>query len=327
MHAQRARSKGVGVKSLCAAAALAAELAVTVFGLRASAPERPKITGVSHLSILTTDSAKTEFFFVHDLGAVKRPDAENRLGARYYFNAIQFVEVLPMSTPASGAAPRLTRLDHSAFNTSNADDLRRYLDKHGVQIPPAVRAASDGSRYFTVNDPEGNRVEFVQPPDQPEPVPPNPLSDHILHVGYIVHDPAAEDAFYIALLGFRAYWRGGAKDDRVDWISQQVPDGTDWIEYMVVKGTATSGIPPEMSQQLAGVLDHFALGVQNMEQAVDLLDAGDRLTARHSAPQIGRDGKWQINMYAPDGTRAELMEFQPSVKPCCSPFLLPNPTK
>jgi hypothetical protein len=31
-------------------------------------------------------------------------------------------------------------------------------------------------------------------------------------------------------------------------------------------------------------------------------------------------------MYDPDGTRAELMEFQPAVKPCCSPFLAPSPT-
>jgi hypothetical protein len=51
------------------------------------------------------------------------------------------------------------------------------------------------------------------------------------------------------------------------------------------------------------------------------------LTARHSDPKIGRDGKWQVNLYDPDGIRAELMEFQPAVKPCCSPFLLPSPTK
>jgi len=55
--------------------------------------------------------------------------------------------------------------------------------------------------------------------------------------------------------------------------------------------------------------------------------AGERLTAKHSPPQIGRDGKWQYNLYDPDGIRIELMEFQPSMKPCCSPFLLPSPTE
>jgi catechol 2,3-dioxygenase-like lactoylglutathione lyase family enzyme len=301
---------------------------VAIFALApqfANAQDRPKITGVSHLAIYTTDSAKTEQFFVHDLGAVKRSDPENAAGTRYYFNADQFVEVLPMPT-AAGLDPQ-NRLDHSAFATSDAEKMRAYLAKNGVVVPAAVKTASDGSACFEVKDPEGNRIEFVQSPAHPEHVDLNPLSDHIIHVGFIVHDAAGEDAFYVKLLGFRPYWHGGMKDNETDWISQQVPDGTDWLEYMVVKGPEKTGIPASMSQETAGVLDHFALGVQNMEKAVNLLTEGDRLTMRHSPPQIGRDGKWQLNMYAPDGTRAELMEFQPSIKPCCSPMLLPSPTK
>ena len=46
----------------------------------------------------------------------------------------------------------------------------------------------------------------------------------------------------------------------------------------------------------------------------------DRLTAKHSDPRISADAKWQLNMYDPDGTRAEVMEFQPIGKPCCSDF-------
>jgi hypothetical protein len=32
-------------------------------------------------------------------------------------------------------------------------------------------------------------------------------------------------------------------------------------------------------------------------------------------PQIGRDGKWQFNMYDPNFTRVELMEPKPVEKP------------
>jgi catechol 2,3-dioxygenase-like lactoylglutathione lyase family enzyme len=285
---------------------------------------RPRITSISHLSIYTSDAAKTELFFVHDLGALKGSDPQNPAGVRYYFSASQFVEVLPL--PAADAAS-VNRLDHAGFNTTNAEEMRRYLGAHGVTVPPAVTSGSDGSQYFEVKDPEGNTVQFVQPPKHPAAVPLNPLSDHVIHVGYVVHDASAEDAFYHGLLGFRPYWHGGMKDDATDWASQQVPDGTDWLEYMMVKGPEKTGIPPAMSQETAGVLDHFSLGVQNMEKSVDLLYEGDRATGRHSPAQIGRDGKWQFNLYTPDGTRVELMEFQPSVKPCCSPFLLPSPTK
>jgi len=204
--------------------------------------------------------------------------------------------------------------------------MRKYLEAHGVAVPSSVTKGSDGSEYFEVKDPEGNRVQFVQPPAHPVAVPVNPLSSHIIHVGYIVHDAALEDGFYHDVLGFRPYWHGGRTEDSHDWISSQVPDGTDWIEYMTVTGPEKTGIPPAMTQETAGVLDHFALGVNNIEQSYNLLYAGDRLNDRHSGAQLGRDGKWQLNIYDPDGTRAELMEFQPAVKPCCSPFLLPSPT-
>ena len=288
----------------------------------AQRPPRPKITGVSHLAVYSSDAVQTERFYVHDLGAVKRADPENPAGVRFYFNNVQFVEVLPLP-PSAGKQ----RFDHAAFNTDDADGLRRYLGAHGVVVPAAVSSGSDGSRSFEVRDPEGNRVQFVQPPAHAQPVAEDPLSRHILHVGFIVHDQALEDAFYLGLLGFRPYWHGGMTDDATDWISSQVPDGHDWVEYMKVKGPETSGIPAAMSAESAGVLDHFSLGVANMEQSVNLLTAGDRLTARHSPPQIGRDGKWQLNLYDPDGTRAELMEFQPAVKPCCSAFTAESPVR
>lgn len=284
---------------------------------------RPSIPSVSHLSIYTTDAAKTELYYVHDLGGVKRPDPQNPDGVRFYFNPVQFVEVLPMPADAS---PKL-RFDHAGFNTANAEQMRRYLADHHVEVPTAVTKTSDGSQYFYVRDPEGNRVQFIQPPSSPAPVASDALSNHIIHVGYIIHDIAKQDAFYVGLLGFRPYWHGGMTDDSSQWTSMQMPDGRDWLEYMKVQGPETTGIPAAMSQDNAGVLDHFALGVQNVEQSMNLLYAGDRLNNKHSQPQIGRDGKWQLNMYDPDGIRAELMEFQPSVKACCSPFLQPSPTK
>jgi catechol 2,3-dioxygenase-like lactoylglutathione lyase family enzyme len=285
--------------------------------------DRPKITSISHLSVYSSDPAKTERFYVHDLGGMKGTDPQNPSGVRYYFNAIQFVEVLPLPQgPAS-----INRLDHAGYNTENGEGMRKYLESHGIAVPSAVTKASDGSQYFEVKDPEGNRIEFVQPPAHPASVPANPLSNHIIHVGYLVHNSAAEDTFYRAMLGFRPYWHGGMKDDATDWVSQQVPDGTDWLEYMLVKGPDKTGIPPAMSQDALGVLDHFSLGVPNMEQAVNLLYEGGRLAAKHSSAQIGRDGKWQFNLWDPDGIRIELMEYQPSVKPCCSPFLLASPEK
>lgn len=286
-----------------------------------AAPARPPISGVSHIAVYAADRAASQRFYAHDLGATRRPDPENPRGARYYFSATQFVEILPMPPRWSS----VSRLDHVAFTSADVEGLRRYLRSRGIAVPARVRRGSDDSRWFEVRDPEGNRVQFVQPPDHPPEVPVNALSGRIIHVGFIVHDHALEDTFYRTVLGFRPYWFGGMADDKPTWVSQQVPDGTDWLEYMLVGSPGGRGVPPGMSKADAGVLDHFSLGVGNIEAAYTLLWNGHRLEGQANLPKIGRDAKWQLNLLDPDGTRAEVMELHAIGTPCCSPFTAVDP--
>lgn len=283
---------------------------------------RPPITGVSHISVYAADRAQAEFFYVHYLGAFKGADPENSQGVRYYFSPTQFVEVLPLPSGYSS----INRLDHVAFVTADAEGLRRYIGARGIAVPASVKTGSDGSQWFDIKDPEGNQVEFVQNPATPANVPLDPLSHHIIHVGYMAHSRAAEDKFYREVLGFRPYWYGGM-GKVTSWVSQQVPDGTDWLEYMLVSGPATEGIPADMTAESLGAMNHFSLGVQDMKSAALVLYNEDRIPEKTSGPKIGRDGKWQYNLFSPDYTRAEIMEFQPAGKPCCSEFTAASPTE
>lgn len=287
----------------------------------AATPQRPLVTGISHIAVYATDAAKTERFYVHGLGGVKREDPENPQGVRFYFAPTQFVEVLPLpSGPTS-----INRLDHVAFTRADAEQLRQYLASKKIAVPKRVTSGTDRSQYFDVIDPEGNRIQFVQPAAHPPEIPKNPLSSHLIHVGFIVHDRDAEDRFFRAVLGFRPYWFGGPQDDTTTWISQQVPNGTDWLEYMIVGAPTDRGIPATMTAANLGVLNHFSLGVANAEAAYTLLWNGDRLAGQSNTPKLGRDAKWQLNLFDPDGTRAELMEFHAIGKPCCSSFTAPDP--
>jgi catechol 2,3-dioxygenase-like lactoylglutathione lyase family enzyme len=298
-------------------------LSFQISGNAAGPAVRPPITGVSHIAIYATDPIKAERFYVHDLGGLKGGDPERTDGTRYYFSPTQFVEVFPLP----GGYASINRLDHVAFATPDLDALRSYLMSNHITVPRRLSRGSDGSQWFDVTDPEGNKIEFVQPPDQPPTVPVNPLSSHIIHVGFIVHDRALEDGFFRTVLGFRPYWFGGMRDDTPSWISQQVPDGTDWLEYMIVGTPESRGIPAAMSAASLGVLNHFSLGVANAEAAYTLLWNGDRLIGQSNLPKIGRDAKWQLNLLDPDGTRAELMEFQAIGKPCCSAFTASDPQR
>jgi len=295
---------------------------LSLVGAQAAAPVRPPITSVSHFSVYSADMAKSDAFYTHNLGATKKDDPENKAGVRYYFNAHQWVEVLPL--PAGSTS--VNRMDHAAFNTTDVAAMRKFLVANHIKAF-AINKGADGSKWFVVTDPEGNRIEFVQQGKQLLDIPNNPLSNHIIHFGMIVHSEAALDPFYRTLLGFRPYWFGGMNAENPAWISQQVPDGTDWMEYMIVKGPEKTGIPATMSQANAGVLNHFALGVGNMEKTVTLLTDGERVSEKNDGPKIGKDGKWQFNMYDPDGTRAEFMEFHAVTKPCCSPFTASDPVE
>ena len=289
-----------------------------------TAPERPRITGISHLAVYTSDPAATEHYYTDIIGAAKERDPENPQGVRYALSSTQFIEVLPLP-PGAG----INRLDHTAWNTADVEAMRRYLAAKGWKTPGGIMHGSDGSRWFEVQDPEGNRVQFVQPErDAPTPDAPHAIGNHIIHVGFLVRDRAKEDTFYRALLGFRPYWFGGMQDDKIDWVSQQVPDGHDWLEYMMTSGPSGSGIPPSLTQHQLGVMDHLSIGEASVFDAYKALASGNRLGGVHdSSPKIGKDGKGQFNLYDPDGIRLELMNFHATEKPCCSPFTAEDPAE
>ena len=309
----------------------------------AAAGARPAILGISNMGVYGSDAARAEHFYVDQLGLKKGADPYNSAGTRYYVNQEQFIEVLPLPADAG-----VNRLDHVGYITANAEKLRQYLAGHSVTVPDAVKHAADGSEWFEVKDPEGNTVQFVQPSakilaaKETAALYPlagaNPIGHRIIHVGFAVHSREAEDAFYRTILGFNPYWHGGMQPDRTDWVSQQVPNGHDWLEYMLSVGSSAApsgsdiaaagrnGNGSLVSQKSLGVLDHFSLGVVNMEKSVTTLSAEDRLGGTDARPQMGKDGKWQFNLYDPDQVRVELMEFSAVEKPCCSNFTAGNPT-
>lgn len=174
-----------------------------------------------------------------------------------------------------------------------------------------------------IQDPEGNRVQFTQEGSHPPPMPASAskrLSSHIMHAGYVVRNRAELDHFYKDLLGFHLYWQGGAKEGDIDWVMMQVPDGTDWIEYMLY-------LPANPSRAQLGSADHFAPGVVSVaDLQKDLEQRGWKPPANKNPQVLGVDGKLQLDLTDPDGTRVEFMEYLPVKKPCCSPYTGTQPS-
>jgi len=275
-------------------------------------PTRPPITGIAHVRIYSTDLRKSTEFYSRMLGLPARSGGCTGM-TRPCFILSDHQQVLLSEAPA---APPPNLLFEIAFATPDLGRMRTYLLAHNVAVGPVGRDINSVA-HFSLRDPEGNPIAFVQlHPRGVFAAPAEQISTRMLHAGFIVKDRAAEDLFYSDLLGFRMYWHGGFKDAGDDWWEIQVPDGSDWIEYML-------NIPANANAKERGIQNHFSLVVPEIKAAVTKLKADGLQTT--DAPEIGRDGKWSFDIYDPDFTRVEFMEFKPVKEPCCNPYTAEHP--
>ena len=290
-------------------------LLLAVPGVFAAGPVRPKITGIANIAVKVSNLEAARNFYGHVLGYQEAFTLKQSSGADlvcYKVNDRQYVEIAPELKDANE-----DRLIHIAFETASARKLRDYLAAKGVEVPAKVVPDSGGNLSFTVKDPSGHMVEFVeytakslQHRDLGKFLPDTRIADHILHVGIHVVDRARADAFYQRILGFRLMWEGGPPDRPSAWISYLVPDGSDWVEYMM--GSATPN-----PRQLGG-MHHYCVGVLDIQKPYQTVV--ERGYTKALKPVLARDGRWLDNFYDPDLTRTEVMIRKPVQTPCCTPL-------
>jgi len=283
---------------------------------------RPKILEILQVRIFTSNEpAAHDFYYgiLRTLALAQTPETKCA-----WCEAISKDTNGPVVLDPAPAQTPQNLLGAIVLRTNDAGSLRKYLEQNKINVGKLRKWASGAC--FAAFDPEAHKLIFVEAPDYGQPTLDKPGAydapsrhwPHIIHAGFVVRDRAAMDHFYKDILSFRLYWHGGMKDGETDWVDMQVPDGTDWIEFML-------NVPENADQRTRGIMNHIAVGVANMKAAdQELLDANLRPRVDET-PQIGRDGKWQLNLYDFDGTRVELMEFTPVQPPCCSPYTGPHP--
>jgi catechol 2,3-dioxygenase-like lactoylglutathione lyase family enzyme len=278
-------------------------------------PNRPPILGIGSVSIVLPEDIGR--FYSKQLGlGVDGVFCGGWCVAGFEINPHQRIGLinrkqvdLVTQKPIEGNLVQVT------FETSDIETLHRYLESRGVHT---TDIGPDGDYpQFSLTDPEGHRIGFIQFKGKDRyRRSGSQVSEHLIHAGFVVKDRTAEDKFYKDILGFHVYWHGGMKDDETSWVDMQVPDGTDWLEYML-------NVPANANHHTLGVMNHIALGVPDVHAAEAQLRKNG--WSGNEQPKIGRDGKWQLNLYDPDDTRVEFMEFTPTQKPCCSEYTGPHP--
>jgi|SRR5450755_1881653 catechol 2,3-dioxygenase-like lactoylglutathione lyase family enzyme len=279
-----------------------------------AAPDRPEITGIALVRLRVSNMDASRAFYAKTLGLTQATKSCFSMAISapcFIVNSLQQIELVP-----SDPAENKNAVEAIGYHVRDAGSMREYLLGRGVKCSE-VKKSESGEKYVEVQDPEDHRVLFLSPGNGTvSSVAISPLSNQIIHAGFVVRDRAAEDSFYKDILGFRLYWHGGMKDDETSWVAMEVPNGTTWLEYML-------NISPTADHHTFGVMNHISLGVTDLKAAdARLIQNGWKPTEE---PKLGRDGKWQLNLYDPDDTRVEYMEYKPAAKPCCSEFTGPHP--
>ncbi len=279
-----------------------------------AAPERPEITGIALVRLRVSNMDASRAFYSKTLGLPEVSQgcfSPASSATCFSINSLQKLELI-----SSDPAENRNAVEAIGYHVRDANSMREYLLSRGVKCSEVKRSAA-GDKFIEAHDPEDHRILFLSPGNGTiSSVAISPLSNQIIHTGWVVRDRAAEDAFYKDILSFRLYWHGGMKDDETNWVAMEVPNGANWLEYML-------NISPTADHHTLGVMNHISLGVTDIKAAdARLIKNGWKPSEE---PKLGRDGKWQLNVYDPDDTRVEYMEFKPAAKPCCSEFTGPHP--
>jgi predicted enzyme related to lactoylglutathione lyase len=263
---------------------------------------RPALIGVASAEFMVSDINKAKSFYQGLLGYTCRPlqpDANKRQSFHIQVNQRQTIRIQD-GLPAA----QDERLISIGFQTTDVEAMRLYLKSKGITVPDKVTREGETSLSFSVFDPDRHEVKFIQLNSAVKQKSRNNdaelVSDRILHVGLTISDVNQANSFYQDILGFSEIWRGGV-GTTTDWINMRLPESTDYLEYMLITA------PP--ARQVLGAHHHVALLTHDMQKAIDLLrPRADKIHFEMPAPRIGRNNRWQLNLYDPDGTRIELME-------------------
>jgi catechol 2,3-dioxygenase-like lactoylglutathione lyase family enzyme len=294
------------------AAIFATSLILSSFGIgKAVAQEpvkRPRITGISHVGYFVSDLPKAIAFWHDFLGYdeaydLTKTDSKDIRIAFIKINDHQHIELFnePPTVPHN-------MMSHLCFTVDDIEQMRAYLRTKGFDVKPGSGKTRTGDYAFEIKDPDGMLVEFVQSlPTGLEMqaagkfLPDTRISPRIYHLGFLVGDSQKTMDFY-KTLGFTETWRGGADPKELSWINMKVPDGDDYVELMLYHSL------PDPSKW--GGKNHISLVVPDVDKAVAILEARPAFKDYGKPLTIatGVNGKRQVNMYDPDGTRVEIME-------------------
>lgn len=283
---------------------LALIFSLTAAAVAPAAEKPPRIIGISHVAVKASDVEKSVAFYRDFLGFAEqgRLNYTNDGSLMLAFMKVsddQQIEIFD----ASKLKPESDKLYQIALQVEDAEAMRAHLAASGYQgkLPKAVSKGQLKNAGFTVKDPHGYTIEFVQYTPEGRTMREKGkflsdarISDHIIHAGAVADDFEASAHFYRDLLGFKESWRGTVDGKVLSWVHMGMGECRDFVELMLE----------------ATVKPHFCLEVPDIAKAKEKLEktAYFKTYGKPIEARTGKNHKRQLNIFDPEGIRVELME-------------------
>ncbi len=255
----------------------------------------PRIIGIACAEYYVSDLATAKAFYGDFLGYNVTSDSSDS----------EFVQISPRQSLHLILNRSVgDRLAYLVFSTDDLWGLHKILALRGVAVSAGSKKGPEGES-FRIMDPDGHVIQFVPYFELLDDKPADPLpgiSSRMTHAGILVSSADASIKFYRDQLGFAETWRGSRDNKILSWVNLKVPDGNDYVEFMLYSKLA------EPTKR--GTQHHICLEVPDVKKAWDVLQTRT-LPKECKAPtemKTGVNGKRQINLFDPDGTRIEIME-------------------
>lgn len=219
-------------------------------------------------------------------------------------NDNQYIIATPTLKPGE-----LDRNDHVALQTSDIQAARRALVAQGLN-PSAITQRADGNPVFSLRDPEGNQVQFIQyvPGSRQEQLrsklDDSPrVSKEIYHAGLWETNRQAATDFYTKLGLLRGRTLPGASGEYLELGAHAID-----LETKNPPIPDTPATHARYMREQYGSMYHVCVAVPDIQAAKRFVESRGHLSDAQVAVHIGHNRHWMMNTFDPDGSRTEIME-------------------
>jgi lactoylglutathione lyase len=126
----------------------------------------PNITGIAHWALKVSNLDTSLNFYRDTLGfaeMMRINHADGNLMLVYLrVTDTQFVELFPGGTGSHGPSDTAVCVNHICLQTSDLKAVLAFLESKNISIWRPFNMGLDGNLQAWIQDPDGNRIEFMQ---------------------------------------------------------------------------------------------------------------------------------------------------------------------